>query len=72
MRAGLQEMRRFAKQVYPTIRDDTLFESCGVADLIATCYGGRNRMVAQQFVVNYLAGTPKTFMELEVGFGLSQ
>ncbi len=40
MRAGLNEMRSLAERIYPTVRDDTFFESCGVADLIATCYGG--------------------------------
>lgn len=39
MRAGLNEMRSLAVRMYPTVRDETFFESCGVADLIATCYG---------------------------------
>jgi hypothetical protein len=42
-------MRRFSKELYPTVRDETFFESCGVADLIATCYGGRNRLVAMEY-----------------------
>ena len=33
-------MRRLSEAVYPSVRDLTFFESCGVADLIATCYGG--------------------------------
>jgi glycerol-3-phosphate dehydrogenase len=42
-------MRKFSKELYPTVRDDTFFQSCGVADLIATCYGGRNRLVAMEY-----------------------
>lgn len=36
--------------LYPTVRDETFMEACGVADLVATCYGGRNRYVASEWV----------------------
>ena len=42
-------MRKFSKELYPTVRDETFFAPCGVADLIATCYGGRNRLVAMEY-----------------------
>ncbi len=68
MRQGLGEMRVLAERIYPTVRDLTFFESCGVADLIATCYGGRNRLVAESYVEYYNKGIIKTFEELEVRF----
>ena len=62
LRQGLEEMRTFAKTMFPTVRDETFFESCGVADLIATCYGGRNHMVAEEFAK---CGGAMTFEDLE-------
>ncbi len=47
IRQGLVEMKGFTKALYRTARDDTFLECCGVGDLVATCTGGRNRLVAE-------------------------
>ena len=45
---------RFSMRLYPSIRADTFLEACGMADLVATCYGGRNRLVAEEFAKAWL------------------
>jgi len=67
MRIGLQEMEKFCNVFYGDrkIKKETLLESCGLADLVTTCFGGRNRKCAEIFAKNMSSGTKKEWSTIE-------
>jgi glycerol-3-phosphate dehydrogenase (NAD+) len=51
IRIGLLEMRKFIQTFYSGVKSETFFQSCGIADVITSSYGGRNRRAAEAFVL---------------------
>lgn len=61
-------MIAFANRFYDDVKLETFFESCGVADLITTCYGGRNRIAGEEFVKGKVR-LQKLYYDVLVGTG---
>ncbi|CEO96593.1 hypothetical protein PBRA_005202 [Plasmodiophora brassicae] len=67
VRIGMEETMRLARVLFGDhVCDRTMLLSCGVADMITTCFSGRNRRVAEQFV---RTGTPFDRLEAEMLHG---
>merc|ERR1711937_50600 len=65
VRMGLKEMETFIKHFYPKTSAHVFSESCGVADLITTCFAGRNRKCAEAFAASRVDGKGRDWEELE-------
>ncbi|KAK8864241.1 glycerol-3-phosphate dehydrogenase (NAD(+)) [Kwoniella newhampshirensis] len=51
MRIGLLEMKHFCQEFFEDVKEESfLQESAGIADVITSCLGGRNKRVAEAFV----------------------
>ncbi len=62
IRRGLMELAALCRLLDADFSSSTLLESCGVADIVTSSYGGRNRRVAAAFAQ---AGCARTLDALE-------
>merc|ERR1719146_235780 len=60
----LFNMKTFITHFYPKTKTEVFSESCGVADLITTCFGGRNRKCAAAYAESRVRGEPRSWDEI--------
>ena len=65
LRRGLVEMCELCKKLSSSFNYATVLESCGVADVIATSFGGRNRKCAAEYARLRCEGLPASWETIE-------
>ena len=62
IRLGFEDMRNFIRRFYGSVDERLFLSSCGIGDLIATCFGGRNQRCSKAYAER---GGKSTFEDIE-------